>query len=202
MKALATIALFAGFGLLPLWVAIAIVWEGAEGRPATSEYWAAAPWLFFLAVPACLVTLGLAAIPVGIYKRGRSDDPRRLRRAAGGFLAACAAVALAGLLVMLYLRRGDDAREHLQEAAVRMVLQDPRVIERAGAQARASVLGRGTSRDSRAVDYRVYVPGPVPLHATVRASEESADAQLHIVCISLTSPEATPHDEMPCKDPL
>lgn len=199
MKALATIALFAGFGLLPLWAAIAIVWDGAEGRPATSEYWAAAPWLFFLAVPACLVTLGLAAIPVG--KGSSGDGPRRLRRAAG-FLAACAAVALAGLLLVLYLRRGDDAKEYLHEAAVRMVLQDARVIERAGAQARASVLGRGSSRDSRAVDYRVYVPGPTPLHATVRASEESPDAQLHIVCLSLTSPEATPQDELPCKDPL
>lgn len=202
MKWLVGILLFGGFGLLPLWVAIVGVVQGAEGRPATSEYWAAAPWFIVMAVPASAITLGMAGVPWAVYASMRGEHARRLKWAVGAFVATCALVALVAAGVMWRMRGTEDDREYLEQAAEQLVLRDPRVTAHAGADARASVLGWGTTRGSSAIEFKVYVSGETPVHARVRASSGDRDARLSLVCMSLTSFAATPGDKLPCKDPL
>jgi len=55
---------YLGFGLLPLWIAIAIVLGGSG-----SNWWAAAPWLIVLSIPLCGVSLAIVALVSWLTRR-------------------------------------------------------------------------------------------------------------------------------------
>lgn len=49
------------FGLLPLWVSIILLIVGSFVS-RSSEYWNVAPWIVLIAIPACVVTLGMVEV--------------------------------------------------------------------------------------------------------------------------------------------
>ena len=49
------------FGLLPLWVSIIWLIVGSFVS-RSSEYWNVAPWIVLIAIPACVVTLGMVEV--------------------------------------------------------------------------------------------------------------------------------------------
>jgi len=202
MKLVIRILLFGGFGLLPLWFSIAVVWSGGEGRAATSEYWAAAPWFVVMGAMASAVTLAMAAVPWVVYERTRGDTTRRLKFAMGSFAAVCALAVVTAGLIGFRMRGTESNRTYLKHAAERLVLGDPRVIALAGLDARATSLSSATFARNPVLEFQIYVSGKTPVHARVRASSGDRDAELSLLCMSLTSFAATPSDELPCKDPL
>lgn len=77
---------FAGFGFLPLWVAIAVVCLGSLRASAPFEYWAVAPWLIIFSVPVCVVTLVIALVTLVIYNRTPGNPSQKSKIAATSFL--------------------------------------------------------------------------------------------------------------------
>ena len=112
---------YLAFGLLPAWIALALMLLGSMHR--SPEYWAAAPWLLVLAVPMCAVTLAMAGVTHAVHARATGSASRRLRRA-GSALAAMAAIVLA-LIALLWLRhaRGEAGVDRLREQGQALVLR-------------------------------------------------------------------------------
>jgi hypothetical protein len=75
---------YLGFGLLPLWLAIAAVVGGGHQTYVPTDYWTAAPWLIFFSVPFCGFTLFIASNTMQAY--GRSSDGGRLANAGARFV--------------------------------------------------------------------------------------------------------------------
>ncbi len=81
------IIFFVGFGFLPLWAAIVVVYLGSLRPSAPSEYWAIASWLIIAAVPVCGVTLAIASVTLDIYNFTSGSASRKSKFAALSFLS-------------------------------------------------------------------------------------------------------------------
>jgi hypothetical protein len=62
---------YLGFGLLPFWIATAIVLGGSG-----SNWWAAAPWLIVVSIPCCGVSLAIVAL-VSLATRSSDTLPEK-----------------------------------------------------------------------------------------------------------------------------
>ena len=116
--------LFGVFGLVPLWIAIAVVLVG--GQDAPKDYWLVAPWLLIFAVPACGVTLTIAAITIAVHS-GASGDAVRKRKYALGTFAALLALTLAGVGAYWYR----EATVETQQIAGRALVESSEVVRSA-----------------------------------------------------------------------
>jgi hypothetical protein len=141
--------LFAGFGLLPLWLAIVLVVAGDSG---SSDYWTAAPWVIFAAVPVCTVTLVIAAITSAVYRATNADHPRKLKRAAAifGVLVVAGVSTVAFLLIRYDNKRLDRAAEG---QAARSFVENHEAV-RSATPAISRAMYFGTAVDPNGDDYR------------------------------------------------
>jgi hypothetical protein len=49
------------FGLFPLWASIIVLVAGSFAS-SSPDYWSVAPWIVVIAIPACVVTLGMVEV--------------------------------------------------------------------------------------------------------------------------------------------
>jgi len=105
---------YLGFGLLPLWGALALLLLGSVSRPA--DYWTAAPWLLLLALPLCGITLAMAGAIHAVHARTEGSASRKLGRAGRALAVMMAIVLAAGALLWLrHERNGIDMEALRQE---------------------------------------------------------------------------------------
>lgn len=195
MKA-GTVAWYGVVGLLPLWIALALVMAGSVGEG--SDYWLAAPWLLIAAVPLCAVTLLIVGIARTIHARTEGDVGSKGRRV-GFFLGAVAVLVLAGI-VMQRVRKAD--LEAAQQAGQVLVERSAEVARVAPAGARASL--RVTRRDAAGnvtqFHYSVRPSGAgEALMAVVDVSGGWRDTRVRLACV-VPEPEyaARPSGSEPC----
>lgn len=119
--------LFLFVGFLPLWFSIYVIVAGGQDHHRSSEYWAVAPWGFFLGAAFCAITLPVAALPVFAYHVTKGDGRRKFGFAAASFAIAIALMAsvISGYLHLSHRRQVAVTQE---KAAVQEFVQnDPRV---------------------------------------------------------------------------
>ncbi len=169
------------FGLLPFWGLLALVIAGSMNRSA--DYWFAAPWLIFLAIPLCAVTLVMARVTHAVYAKTEGGKEPKLKRSALTFIAM-SAVVLGGI-----------AFHALKEARVKADQEAGRVlVERSALVARAAPAGfrvvLNSSRFDRSGEpmsfyYHVSAMGssPASLMAIVDVAGDRAGARLQLKCV-------------------
>lgn len=163
---------YLAFGLLPVWIALALMLLGGMRRSA--DYWAAAPWLLVLALPMCAVTLAMAGVTHAVHARATGSASRKLLRA-GSVLAAIAAIVLA-LAALLWLRhvRGEAGVDRMRE-------QGQALVRRSALVAGLAPPGFEVSPTSTAYDRRNRLAGFVYY---VHSGYDRASALVAIVDVS------------------
>ena len=89
------ISLLFGFGLLPLWAALAFIVFGF--MTMSSEHAGMTLWALVPAIPACAATLAIASVCITIYSRVEGDQRRKL------FISGCF---LSAALLLLFAAGG------------------------------------------------------------------------------------------------
>lgn len=85
---------YASVGLLPLWLGIAFVvyvFQTIHGGEA-----AMSAWVFVVAIPACVVTLGLVAATLAVHDAVKGEAARKFLFATGFFILVVVALVIAG----------------------------------------------------------------------------------------------------------
>jgi hypothetical protein len=144
---------YLGFGLAPLWIAIAIVLGGSG-----ANWWAAAPWLIFYSIPCCGVSLAIVAF-VSWATRGSeklSVTPNRERE----MLISTLTSVHAGLMKIPEGVRPDGAEAQFMNASSDLLSQQ-----------RISALGRHGALDQ--ISQRVEAALHVVKSAGLTAREKS-----------------------------
>jgi hypothetical protein len=190
MKRAALVLFVAGFGLLPLWVAIAYVSYGGRGVPATSDYWGTAPWLIVGGMAGSAFTLAIAGATIAIHRRTAGDEARKRRFSLSTFgLLVCAAAAWYSYRFTNY----GVQNEPLQ--AVEFVRGDPTVREMVGGQLRADLEWK--ERIASRTFYGVAVHGTTTVYAFVTVERRwLGGPKFAIACVKRES--APRSDSDPC----
>jgi hypothetical protein len=183
-------ALIFGYGLLPLWAAIVVVYVG--GRVSqSSEYWNVAPWLIVVSVPACAVTVLIAVITLSVHARVSGDKARRFRWAASSFLALNVVV---GLIVgALWLRHESLQRELEIEKglALEFVKKHDDVIRKAGARSSISLSSYTNSGDGLPVRYEFSIDAGDP-------GQSDPDSRYEFAIVGVSGPRGNREFSLEC----
>jgi len=181
--------LFIGFvGLAPLWAAILFVaYESRQTQSA--DYWNVAPWFIILAIPVCVVSLGIAFVTLLMHDRSGGSGARKLARAALTFVVLTG-IAVGGFLWVQHNKKNDEkAAQEDGNAAVEFVRADTRVQRAAGGPMQVSAttyLIR--SPDTRPWRYDIHVrgPGKVRFSAIVDVARDAKGnaASFRIACLT------------------
>jgi hypothetical protein len=177
---------FGGFGLLPLWVALAVLMAGSYSTPS-ADYWNVAPWLLLAAVPACAITMAIAVASRVAFERTAGSRSYKLRVATLWFTSAIVLVCLvaSGVWWKHQLEKQDHA--HSRELALRLVEQNDAVIRVAGGRPTVSV-SEVTSTHGTITRYDLSVDGERRIYAVVKVAQVDGAPSLSLACITAKSP--------------
>lgn len=171
----------AGFGLLPLWLALGLLYLGGQQAPA--GYWTAAPWLLVAIVPACLVTLLVALATLAIYARASGIESRRRRIAINTFLLLVLAVsAAAGVLWLRHEQRQEEIRIE-QQLVLDFVQEETRIREAARGPFTTSLMAT-TLVQGDPVRYDIAVYAPHTVYALVDVVRSPKGPVFSLACIT------------------
>lgn len=201
-------AFYAGYGLLPLWAAIAIVVVGSWYSDS-HEYWNVAPWLIVVAIPACALTFGIATLTLVVHARAGGEPSRRKTVAVGCFgVLNLLLVAAAGLWWMQTTRLKQEI-ETEKTRALDFVRSHATVVERFGAGLDVSIVTYATSSNERMPHrYEVSIdtkqpqgaePGPQYVYAIVGVWETAGERELVLDCITPTYMGQRDSSKGPCE---
>jgi hypothetical protein len=202
------LALFLGYGLLPLWGAVVIVFVGGL-RSRSSEYWAAAPWLIVVSVPMCVATLSVCAITVAVRAGASGDEGRKFRIAARAFWSLN--LVIGAIVGALWLRHESLENERKMEEglALDFVRNHSAVIHRAGSNP-AVTPASSTTRSSDAMPFRYEFSvdtrnrserthGARYIFAIVSVSRSSGKREFTLDCLTTLSLGRRDPFKDPCK---
>jgi hypothetical protein len=180
VKRVALALFILGFGLLPIWVASAIVYYGSLGASATSGYWNVAPWLIVLAIPVCAVTLAIAGVTIAVHRRTEGEPSRKWRFSTLTFAMLVVAVGAAGGAWWNYRRELQNEWQH----AVEFVRTDRTIAELVGREPRAELTWT-RRRNGTPAFYGVAASGTRTVYAVVAVSRSWVRTpEFAIACIS------------------
>jgi len=202
------LALFVGYGLLPLWASIVIVIAGSLGS-SSSEYWAVAPWLIVVSIPLSAATLAIAAVTIAVQAGASGAQARKNATAMKVFWALnIALVAIAGLwwLQSMFSKRELESEKKM---AADFVRNNDLVISRYGRDAEVvpfSTYTMGSNALPTRYEFAVSVKrqrnagSPTQYgYAFVGAKGSSGQRQFALDCISTLSPGKRDPFKDPCK---
>jgi hypothetical protein len=175
------ITFFLGYGLLPVWAALAfIVYGFMTMRPdhAGMTLWALAP-----AIPACAVTLLVAGSALLIESRTSGDRHRKLRVAATFVAGASLLLILVGLMFWQKKQGNTEAQEVEQLHVEEFVKSNADVRGAAGTPLRVSVASISFGRsESMPVFYDVSVVGTKTIYAIVEIDRRAKEPLFILKC--------------------
>jgi hypothetical protein len=174
---------FLGFGLLPFWVAVAYVIVKGSGAGVPSEYWAAAPWLVFTAIPFCAITLTVATLTYGAYTATSGDPSQKLKRAGASFgLLLC--VVLAGVGFFWNRHAPNKTNAKAEQETGRLLVENSDLVKSA-APPRFEVSLSSSTFDGSRLTYYVRSPDSSTdaVMAIVDVSRNSGQPELHLACV-------------------
>ena len=73
--------LFAGFGLLPLWISIAWLLVEASKEPQPHEFWNVAPWMVVPGLGYSTFTMVFASVTLAAFNSAKGPPERKKRHA-------------------------------------------------------------------------------------------------------------------------
>jgi hypothetical protein len=195
------LALILGFGLLPIWVAIAWVAAVSLGESDAQNYWVvSAPWILFIASVYATPTLAIAALTVAAYNLTPGDTTRKTRVAMITF--AIPLVIGIGWVAMNALNRGtlvakvereqrDVIEFVIHESAVRQALGDnidglisSETTGQASVRARRHFLFDDSLRWPEQYEVAVSSGGPKLVYAIVSVTRDTQGPHFTLKCIN------------------
>ena len=187
--------LLIGFGLLPLWAAIALVVIGSYMPGAPHDYWNVAPWAIVAAIPASAITMVIAAAAIVIHNRTPGDGRRKAKVSTAWFFGLVALVA--GAIGAAWMSHRAEERQSRveQRDAVEFAKNHHAVARAAGAIRDARVSSRATD-NSRLT---IWVRGDRTVYAVVRGKRERGKLTFVLACVDdgSRSPQGTAGE--PCR---
>jgi hypothetical protein len=171
----------AGYGLLPLWAAIAFIAFGF--MTMRSDYAGMTLWSLVVAVPACAVTLLVANVGVAIYSRAAGDRWRKLRLSVGFVLLANVGIVLAGVLLWLNKRENDEYVQAEKALVEQFTRSNTTVREAAGEPITVSINSYTFHKSGPLpVQYDVSVSGLRTVYAIVEVDRTSKPPAFRLLC--------------------
>ncbi|MES3020620.1 MAG: hypothetical protein V4857_03440 [Pseudomonadota bacterium] len=170
---------FGGIGLLPLWVALVLMMVKSIGQP--SNYWLTAPFMVVMALPFCLISMALAALPVLVYKSTSGDPNKKMTRAVVCTLLFIALL-LAGAGFLWKQKLGNKADWETDVATAQLLVESSPVVQ-AAAPFRVTLYNSSTDGD-RSMEFLVSSEGsPRTLMAFVDVDRESGRPEYRLRCV-------------------
>jgi hypothetical protein len=208
---------YLGFGLLPLWIAIAVVVGGSSH--GGSDWWAVAPWYIVFSIPCCAVSLAIVALVS--WAMGRSEtvpapasseqaslpsaggadtavDLRRRRRIA---LSIAVAVALL-VLWRLHVSHREAETIKLEEDEVKtFIVHNPAVVN-VVPKPELALYGSRLTWNDLPFEYDVMLGSRSDLEAIVRVTYSDTHPSFVLECITALSRGLRDGRKGPCQQPL
>jgi hypothetical protein len=94
------VALFGGFGLLPVWIGTVWMIAGSFQPDVSKDYWLVAPWLLTAGIYLSSFTLVFAAVVLIVYTRTSGPESRKLKVAGTVLLAGVVALAAGAAMLV------------------------------------------------------------------------------------------------------
>jgi len=178
---LRTVLFYLSFGLAPFWIAIAVVFIQAPGGDGASIYWAAAPWLIVVSIPASVATLVISVVTHLIFVGTQSFTGKKSVATTVAFVSY---IVLTGAVVTALWWRKEynkklDARA--ESLALEFVRSNKEVARAAGGNERVALASKSIS-DERAVRYEFSVSGTSTVYAIVNSSGPRSSPILTLTC--------------------
>lgn len=150
------LAFLVGYGLLPLWASIAVVFIGRLFSHSL-QYWAVAPWLVIASIPFCVATIVAATITLLVYVKVRGDESRKKNIAAKTFWTfngLYAAAASAWWLSFVALERDIDNEK---TAAQEFVRSHSNVVQQFGNNIEVNLVASTGNPGSQPLKYEISI---------------------------------------------
>jgi hypothetical protein len=188
MKKLLLLVLFAGFGLLPLWATVVFLLFGSHGPYGGADFWNTAPWLFFVAVPLCAFTLGIATVTTVVFAATTGSASKKYAASTASFFGLIALT----LGIASRLSHQNDRKPmavHTTMGLVAWVQGNQEVIDAAGGNPKVSVW---YTREHKGAKRNVMVAyGQHTVYPIVDVAGSPDNATFTLACVSMTLPAAT-----------
>ena len=175
------VAFIVGFGLLPLWAALAFIayaFATMRSDQAGMAFWALLP-----AIPACGVTVLIAGLGSAIYTRTAGDSGRKWTFSAGFVSLACLALAMGGVWYVLVKQKNEQILLHEQGLVVRFVQENDEVRREVGGSPTVSIASYSLlSSGPLPVWYDISVKGTKTVYAIVEVDRSTKPTTFHLRC--------------------
>ena len=170
--------LLLGFGLLPLWAAIALVVAGSFLPGASHEYWNVAPWAIVAAIPASGITMAIAIAAVMIFNRSGGGDGRKARISTAWFFGLVGLVVLAIIGGWMKHRASERQSRVEQAAAMEFVTGHEAVVRAFGPVRRTDISSRSTDNSQLGI----WIEGERKGYAIVRGLRTREGLSFVLAC--------------------
>ncbi|MFO1394891.1 MAG: hypothetical protein U1F09_14100 [Steroidobacteraceae bacterium] len=197
------LALILGFGLLPMWVAIAWVAAVSLGESNAREYWVvSAPWILFIAWMYVTPTLAIAGLTVIAYNITPGDMTRKTRVARITF--AIPFLIGIGWVAMNLLNRGTLVAKVKQEQrdVVEFVIHDSTVRQALGANIDALINSAATDPASVTARRHFLFDDPTRWPTQYEVAVSSGGPRLVYAIVGVTRDAQGPHFALKCINPI
>jgi len=113
MRTRSILLLLVGFGLLPFWVSLVVMFAGGVKAGLNSDYWTVGPWLALMGFRASEYTILVAIVTILVHEGVRGNAARKRHFAT---LTLCLGVFVSLLLMGLpYYRKAENDKHNEQQ---------------------------------------------------------------------------------------
>jgi len=170
-----------GFGLLPLWAALAFI--AIAFATTRSDHAGMSLWALVVAIPACAVTLLIAGAGSVVHSRTAGDAKRKQRFSVGFVSLACLGLVASGVWYALNRQKNEQILQHEQGLVLRFVQESAVIRNAAGEplQVSSSSYTIGNS-GPLPVNYDVQVKGTRTIYAIVGIDRTTRPTTFRLLC--------------------
>ena len=176
------IIFFVGFGLLPLWAALAFVIFGFATME--SDQAGMTLWSFIPAIPACAVTVSIAAVTLAIHSRTIGNKLRKLGMSAA-FLVAATAFLACIVFAFWMKRQANENSLNLEKTKVEEFVKNNEAVRTAAGEPLSLVYICSYSMDKSGPMPKVYdvsVKGQKQIYAIVNVDRQNKLVTFKLAC--------------------
>ena len=195
------LALIFGFGLLPIWAAIAWVAVASLAAPNAREYWVVAPWILFIAWIYAIPTLAIAGLTLAAYNIAPGDTKRKTGVARITF--AIPFVIGIGWVAANILNRGTlvaDVKKE-QRDVVEFVINDSVVRQALGDNIDGLVSSASTDDETVTARWRFIFDDSIRLPTKYEVAVTSGSTIVYAI-VGVTRGTQGPHFTLKCINPI